>query len=370
MKKVLFFLKVPPPVHGSTLMNQRVLNSLTLRESFQCTFFPVSISKNMSDIGKFSFKKVTSVLSSYGKLYRDLRKNKPDLVYFALSPYGAAFIKDFVFTRIIASFGIPIVFHLHGRGIDEQGKRSRVFHALYKRLFRDNDAICLSKELTSDVKAYVKDPYIIPNGIQPVNFSNTAHVKKDGPYRITYLSNLIRTKGILELIAALETVRKKGATFTLSIIGKSGDVTEEEIKDTLATKGLSNQLVHLGPLYDEEKQAHLLASDLLVFPTRYKNEALPLVILEAMQCGLPVISTHEGGIPSLIEEGRTGFLVNGNINELPEKIQFLINNPEKSKAMGVAGKEKYERHYTLEVFEKNLVRVLNEILNRNSVITP
>jgi hypothetical protein len=98
MKKVFFLLKVPPPVHGSTLMNQKVMESQALRDNFECTYFPLSISKNVGDIGKFSWRKSSQVIGSYFRLFSAVRKSKPDLVYFALSPYGLAFIKDFFFT--------------------------------------------------------------------------------------------------------------------------------------------------------------------------------------------------------------------------------------------------------------------------------
>src|SRR5688572_14702365 len=101
MKKILFLLKVPPPVHGSTLMNQKVMESTLLRQSFDCIYFPLSISKNVSDIGRFSFTKFFKTLGSCVSLFKSMRKHSPDLVYFALSPCGAAFIKDLFFYLII-----------------------------------------------------------------------------------------------------------------------------------------------------------------------------------------------------------------------------------------------------------------------------
>src|SRR5688572_7795232 len=121
MKKILFLLKVPPPVHGSTLMNQKVMESDLLRQRFDCVYFPLSISKNVSDIGRFSFGKMFKTLGSCISLFNSMRKHTPDLVYFALSPYGAAFFKDFFFYLIINCFGAKVVFHLHGRGIRRQG---------------------------------------------------------------------------------------------------------------------------------------------------------------------------------------------------------------------------------------------------------
>src|SRR5690242_140231 len=98
MKKVLFLLKVPPPVHGSTIMNQKVMQSELVKKSFDCFYLPLSISSDVGDIGRFSFRKLFNVLGGYLALFKLLRRSKPDIVYFALSPYGVAFIKDFFFT--------------------------------------------------------------------------------------------------------------------------------------------------------------------------------------------------------------------------------------------------------------------------------
>jgi glycosyltransferase involved in cell wall biosynthesis len=321
----------------------------------------------MADIGKFSMSKLKTVVQSYFRLRKILKRERPGLVYFALSPYGNAFIKDAVYYAIIASFGIPVVFHLHGKGIKEQGQRSTLFHQLYKRLFKNSEAICLSQELISDVAPYKKDPFIIPNGLPPINGLQVD--KTGGTFRITYLSNLIRSKGILEFLYALGRLKERGTSFSAAIIGKSGDISETEINDLLSALELTDSLHHFGPLYDEEKYRQLLSSDLLVFPTRYPNEALPLVVLEGMQCGLPVISTREGGIPSLIDDGQTGFLINGESSELADKIEVLINNPRLGKAMGLAGKKKFEQNFTLNAFEQNLANVLQTILEKHSTTT-
>ncbi len=365
MKKVFFILKIPPPIHGSTLMNQKVMKSNLLQTYFNCYYFPVSISNDVSDIGKISWEKILKVLKSYISLIFSLRKNNPDLVYFSLSPSGTAFMKDFLFFLIISCFKTKIVFHLHGKGISDQGKKSQLFHRLYRYLFQKNHAICLSSELTEDIKMYVENPYIIPNGIEKLNFNELKRQPKNyKDYQIVYLSNFIKSKGILDLIQALGIVKRRGNHFSLSLIGKAGDVSLNELKEYLRTCQLETMVNHIGPLYNNAKFEELLKSDLLVFPTYYKKEAFPLVIIEAMQCGLPIISTYHAGIPSLVDEGITGFLIKERNNiELADKIEYLIKNPHESKRMGLAGKQKFDLHFTIGIFEHNLVKVFKDILN-------
>ena len=106
----------------------------------------------------------------------------------------------------------------------------------------------------------------------------------------------------------------------------------------------------------------------MVFPTFYHNECFPLVLLEAMQCGVACISTDEAAVSEIIDDGRTGYIVpkeyqgKPSAARLAEAIQKLIVDPERCKLMGNEGRKKYEKEYTLEVFEKRFVEIIKEIV--------
>jgi glycosyltransferase involved in cell wall biosynthesis len=81
-----------------------------------------------------------------------------------------------------------------------------------------------------------------------------------------------------------------------------------------------------------------------------------------MQHSLPTTSTFEGGIRSIIDDGKTGFLVpQKDAKALAEKLELLMNNPELRKKMGEAGRAKYEQEFTLKEFEKRLKEILTKI---------
>lgn len=112
-----------------------------------------------------------------------------------------------------------------------------------------------------------------------------------------------------------------------------------------------------GKKYNEDKKVFFENADIFIFPTL--NEAFGLVLLEAMQHHLPCVSTTEGGIPGIIDEGKTGFLVPKHDAEtLANKIEFLLTDSALRKRMGEAGREKFEKEFTLEVFEKRMAEIL------------
>ena len=100
-----------------------------------------------------------------------------------------------------------------------------------------------------------------------------------------------------------------------------------------------------------------------LFPTFYHNECFSLVLLEAMEHGLPCISTTEGGIPGIVDDGKTGFLVpKHDVAVLDDKILLLLNDSVLRSNMGKVGREKFEKEFTLEAFEKRMTWILEHIV--------
>lgn len=117
-----------------------------------------------------------------------------------------------------------------------------------------------------------------------------------------------------------------------------------------------------GKKYNEDKEEYFKHSDIFVFPTFYPNECFPLVLLEAMQQGLPCISTNEGGISGIIDDGKTGFIVEKrNPVQLAEKIEVLLKDKKLRKYMGAAGKIKFDEEFTLSKFEEKMECILQKM---------
>lgn len=88
-----------------------------------------------------------------------------------------------------------------------------------------------------------------------------------------------------------------------------------------------------------------------------------------MQSGLAVIFTKKGGIPEIVLEGETGFLLPfGNANELTFAMTNLINNPVTRQKMGEAGKKRFEDFFTLKKFEEKLIGIFKEVNHIAQVI--
>ncbi len=361
-------MKVPPPVHGSTLMNLQVLQSKSIQEHFSVHYFPLSLSREVSQIGKFSWQKLSKTVSDYFKLWRTMKEFRPAIVYFAVSPSGFALFKDFIFYRIVRFFKTPVIFHHHGKGVKLHGGRNKVYDKIYRNMFLNNDHICLSKEGAADLEPYIDRPaYIVPNGIPDNAGMSEKILKTNNPNRILFLSNFMISKGIIDVIDACKILNENKVSFELWLVGKSYDVSEEELSERINQFNLNEKVKIIGPKYNDDKYEILRACDFFVFPTKYDKESFPLVILEAFQFSLPVISSFEGAIPSMICQDTDGFLVKKNdIVMLAEKMKVLIENPEKTRIMGQKARKKFETLYTLSRFEQHVKESIIQCLTKTS----
>ena len=361
---MLLLIKVPPPLTGATLMNQRVYESEVLRANFNIRSIPISYVNNLNEMGKFRINKLFTVISVYFKLAYQLIFIRPKLVYFQISPLGFGFLRDFIYVFLIKLFRVKIVFHLHGKGINTAAK-NKFYKFLYKWAFKKNEIICLSSKLTYDIEeVFDGKPFVVPNGIPNKNTSLEKNIT-NGDVTLLFLSNLLISKGILDYLDALAILKEKGFYFKGIIVGMPGDLTENELLKLIKRKNLNDFVKYLGGKYGNEKLMILQKSNILIYPT--SNDAFPLVNIEALQHGIPIIATSEGAIPEIVDDGITGFVVEKKSpQQIAVKTELLINNPGLRKKMGEAGKKKYLEQYTLDKFENNLKKVFEEILSREN----
>lgn len=367
--KILFIMHMPPPVHGAAMVGQYIHDSKLINREFDCHYINLTTAKNLQDIGKVGMKKLFDFFKLLRKIRHEVKVVKPQLVYVTPNACGGAFYKDFVVVQMLKRLGCQVVVHYHNKGVATH--QDKWFDdALYKRFFKDIKVILLSECLYNDVKKYVKrdDVFVCGNGIPSAAIESfvsapiDAASPEDKIPHILFLSNLLISKGVVVLLDSLKVLKEKGCRFVCDFVG--GETVEMDaamFQAEVAKRELEGMVVYHGRKYGNDKEAFLNAADMFVFPTFYHNECFPLVLLEAMQHHLPCVSTTEGGIPGIIDDGKTGFLVPKHDAEtLAEKIQTLLSDADLRQRMGEAGREKFEKEFTLEVFEKRMAEILSD----------
>ena len=180
-----------------------------------------------------------------------------------------------------------------------------------------------------------------------------------------FLSNLIRSKGIPELLEACQILQQEGIDFDCELVGKeTEDYSAASLEAEIREKGLAGRVRYAGPKYGADKWSTLAGADVFVFPSWYPAECFPLVLLEAMAAGLPVVTTDEGAIPDIVRDGENGFIcpVHDPV-ATAVAVRKLLTDSALRKKMGEHGRNRYLREFTAEAFETRFNGILERLLD-------
>jgi glycosyltransferase involved in cell wall biosynthesis len=167
-----------------------------------------------------------------------------------------------------------------------------------------------------------------------------------------------RYKGMDTLITALPRLLTEWPDLQLVAVGEGDDQTWlEQIADG---RGVLRHVHFLSGLAYAEIAACYQACEIFALPSA--GEGFGLVYLEAMACGKPVIGGAHGGAPEVIEDGKTGFLVqHGDSGQLATSLETLLSDATLARDMGARGRERVDRDFRFNVFAKSLKKILRDL---------
>lgn len=362
-KRILFIDPLPPPIHGSSIISQYIKESKIINDAFDCDYINLSTSRKMDEIGIWNPFKIIRLLSALLKELGLLFTNRYDLCYLAITCHGKGFLKDAPFVLLCKLFRNKIIIHQHNKGMSKYVDRWP-YRWLLPMVYKDAKVILLSWRLYSDIEKVVarENIYICPNGIPNIDYKYKE--RNNSVPRLLFLSNLIPSKGVYILLDALKLLQDRGVSFVCNFVGgETKQIDTKRIGDNIQKRGLSSSVCYLGQIFGEEKRLLYKESDVFVFPTQ--NECFGLVILEAMQFGLPIVTTDEGGIPEIVNDGESGFICEkSNPPMLADYIESLLKDRELRIRMGKSGADLYQRNYTLEIFENHLLQIFDNTISK------
>ncbi len=177
------------------------------------------------------------------------------------------------------------------------------------------------------------------NGIDTERFAPGGEVKREP--RIISVGRYIEKKGFPYLIEACRLLRDRGVVFECDIVG-TGPL-EAELRTQISSANLESQVRITGPRGEEEVLAMLHRSAVFALPCVYEaaggSDNLPTVIMEGMSCALPVVSTRVAGIPEMVRDGETGFLVGEKSpGETADALGQLLSDPSLAQECGRRGR--------------------------------
>lgn len=357
---ILVIGPTPPPFHGVSVATDAILHS-TLHDHFRLLHLDLSDRRGIGHVDKPDWHDVALFVRQWWNLARIVWRERPAVAYLALSQSTIGFIRDSFLMLPAQLFGSRVVLHLHGGNFKTwYESRSVLMKAYVKMVLRHVAyAVVLGESLRNLFDGLIA-PYrvaVVPNGIHWPGIKKTgrgAGVKK--PYAVLHLSTLNRLKGALVLVAAVPLVLKHRTSVEFIFAGPWSDEKDRlEAENLVARHALGGHVTFTGPVTSmEHKRSVYSSADLFVFPG-VQQEGQPLVVLEAMASGLPVLYTDRGCLIETVLEGDCGLEVRCNDpHHLADRILWCLDHPEQMEQMGRNARCRYERLYTSERFVRRL----------------
>ncbi len=357
----------PPPLTGMTIITQRLYEMLGEEQPVRRINFAEGGRGNPRD--KLTWNRLRAV-HRYAK---EIREAHPDVMIYAnLSGSIPGHLRDFyVFSRGVPS-GTRVLCWVHNGNVSrhfEAPGRRRSARFIAEKVHR---FVMVSKLLDRRLAPYVsaEKRRVIPYTIDEVVMCTQAEVaraqevrqSRSGPVRFLYVSNMIRSKGYEDLLDAAAELKGAGHDVSVTYAGRwIAPEDAERFEARIARQGMSSRVTVHGPVSDRSRlKAMMLDADVFVLPSYYPNEASPICLIEAINAGLPVVSTRHAGIPDTIHHEENGRLARPNdAKDLAHQLSFLMDKRYRL-AMGERARRSFRQTFAPEVVRAQWLELLAE----------
>ncbi len=270
---------------------------------------------------------------------------------------------------------IPMVTTLHGTDITLVGS-----HPFYKPAvtfsINNSDAVTsVSQSLKDDTLRLFnikKEIEVVPNFIDTKKYENLYSncerelIASNNEKIITHISNIRKVKRVDDVIEIFDRIQKE-LPAKLVIVGDGPE--KESLENLCKKKGIDEKVLFVGNSHEVDKI--LCFSDLFILPS--EHESFGLVALEAMVCGVPVISSNAGGLPEVNIHGESGYLSNvGNVDEMAKNALKILVNSDTHQLFKRKAKENTQRFETKlivplyeEIYKKSLAKTKLNITSKS-----
>ena len=309
----------PPPVRGKTLVNQYMrerLGSVQIEPTL--VRLPASLNRKLYE----NILRARKIIIALFSFLRIMLCDRIDSVYLAFSGgYGQLY--DILFLSIARVFGRHIYVHHHSYAyLDRPGLMTRLALLVAGK---QTTHITLSENMASKLQSMypsVNKTLVISNAVFLDSSFIQGKLADFGLQTIGFLSNISKSKGVFSFLDVVAELEKHEIKINALIAGPFEDIqTEKEVKKRLSHL---RTVKYVGPKYGDEKTAFYDQIDVLLFPTQYLDEAEPLVILEAMRQGVPVITYKRGCIGDMIKP-ECGLAINQQEDYISNSVLQLLS---------------------------------------------
>lgn len=350
---ILLFGPYSPPITGQSLAFGSVVKS----------YGPDEIT--LIDTTRFRSRTISNIIAMMKTLWVFVFHRKFSVVYLSCSRTFFGSLKDQLLLHLCKQYRLKVVNHL-------QGADFKTFYDTYPRLLRGilhraYDHVDTSIVLMEGMKEQFQDfPHmnkiVIPN-FYSSEFKIEDTARKD-QLTVTYFSNLLASKGIFDFLDAAVLIHKKEPQMAFQVAGKFMSdhlMTSKEVQNRFHRFLKEHSHVNIQfhqQIKPGERSNFLSRSSILVLPTYYSTEGLPLVITEAMRSGNAIVTTKHNYLPEIISDKNGVLVPSRNPAAIEHAVLELLSNPEKLRTIQKHNVHVAKTKYSEEIYIQHIKQVL------------
>lgn len=353
MRKTLLLLRTPPPFGGGELQQKELGRHYRARQEYRV--IEVSSKKrDKSNQSRFALWKLGEFLRVWALLLWLSVSERPNLFVMSISKGFPHFFRDSLFIWTASLFCIPVALELHG--IDFYFLKGGGFRAWYGRfvLSRVRCIRTLGPSIARRLTEHgITNAIVLANGVETGAVSRVSVEARNGQIHLLFVGTLSRDKGFGVLMEASEILAETTSAFQIHCMGQwASTAYEEEARNHISVANMSKHYVFHGVKTGSSKWKVFSNSHVLVLPSFFEGQ--PLVILEGMSFGIPIVSSCVGAIPDTVKDGRNGFLIPpGDAIALANKLEDLICDANLRDRMGQTNYKEFPSQYSMDWFLRN-----------------
>ena len=305
--------RFPPPFDGQSLATERLVR--LVQAEYEVRAFDTALKgQSLTPSGVITHAKT---LRHYLRLRPELCRSlaaapTSPILWGAISPTTLGHARDILVTLPCFLPAQRVIAIAH-RGHFDRIFRSRATACSARRMARRVDQfVFLSQYLASQVTPWVPETHhtIIPYTVEPCITAVEAAIKQKrkrsaAPLKLLYLSNMIATKGYLDVLEAVGQLYARGVRVVADFVGRwNVESDRTHFAQRVRTLNLESIVTHHGAIRDRTRiNALHRDADVFLLPSYYSEEAQPISIIEALSAATPVIVTHHSGIRDMVHQG-------------------------------------------------------------------
>jgi glycosyltransferase involved in cell wall biosynthesis len=342
-------------ISGAAYMAQ-LLRDSRFAEQFELTHINTRFVDSVADLEKISPGKVVLFLKYLCLLVWTLLTKHPDAVIICPAFSKGAFLKDSIYTLISSVFfRRKVIWWTHASGARRLFDASPVWVQRYMRWITQSVYRVVTVGSRQREEYYFacspEQVLTINNGSPAREFSlNRFHGRRN--VRVLYLSNLEITKGWKVLLEAARQICDVRQNVYFDFYGNPAlNSPLEAIHEAFAEDGCGNRITYHGPAFGEDKQRAFDEADIFCFPTFFPHEAFSVVVLEAMNAALPLVTTDHASLRDAVVDGQGGVLVPKNdVTTLAAALLRLVDDGELRHRMGGFNQHRFYDLFTVDEY--------------------